>query len=299
MPGERELTQTTLAERIRARLPELTKAERRVAHVLLGRYPLAGLETVQALARRAGVSTASVLRFTGKLGFASYTAFQGELREQLAATLQSPLTRYREDDGEPAVGNAGLVRRHLEESRAALAEAEALVVGSEIEATVGLLADTRRPVYLLGGRYSGNVAGYMADLLRGVRPHIVHVDGQTQKWADHLLDIGRRTVLVCFDFRRYQPDVLTFAERAAKRGARIVLITDPWHSAIERVASHVLPVPVASPSIYDSLAPAVALAEALVGALARRLGDRARSRIEAQEELRQPFRSAPAEPHKP
>ncbi len=293
------MTRTTLAERIRARLPELTKAERRVAHVLLGRYPLAGLETVQALARRAGVSTASVLRFTGKLGFASYTAFQGELREQLAATLQSPLTRYREGDGEPAVGNAGLVRRHLEEIRVALAEAEALVVGSEIEATVGLLADTRRPVYLLGGRYSGNVAGYMADLLRGVRPHIVHVDGQTQKWADHLLDIGRRTVLVCFDFRRYQPDVLTFAERAAKRGARIVLITDPWHSAIERVASHVLPVPVASPSIYDSLAPAVALVEALVGALARRLGDHARSRIEAQEELRRPFRSAPAEPHKP
>ncbi len=289
------MTRTTLAERIRARLPELTKAERRVAHVLLGRYPLAGLETVQALARRAGVSTASVLRFTGKLGFPSYNAFQGELREQLAATLQSPLTRYRAGDDVPAGGDAALVRRHLAEIRAALAEAESLVVASEIEAVVGLLADTRRTVYLLGGRYSGRLAGYMADLLRGVRPQVVLVDGQTQKWADHLLDIGRRTVLVCFDFRRYQPDVLTFAEHAARRGARVVLVTDPWHSAIERVAAHLLPVPVASPSIYDSLAPAMAVVEALVGALARRLGDRARSRIEAQEELRRPFRPAPAE----
>ncbi|HFD15576.1 MAG TPA: MurR/RpiR family transcriptional regulator, partial [Rhodospirillales bacterium] len=245
------MTQTTLAERIRSRLPELTKAERRVAHVLLGRYPLAGLETVQALARRAGVSTASVLRFTGKLGFPSYNAFQGELRAQLAATLQSPLTRYRAGDDVPAGGDAGLVRRHLAEIRGALVEAESLVVASEIEATVGLLADLRRPVYLLGGRYSGRIAGYMADLLRGVRPQVIHVDGQTQKWADHLLDIGRRSVLVCFDFRRYQADVLAFAEHAAKRGARVVLITDPWHSAIERVATHLLPVPVASPSIYD------------------------------------------------
>ncbi len=283
---ETRVPDETVAERIRSALPDLTRAERQVAHVLLGRAPLAGLETVQALARRSGVSTASVLRFVAKLGFASYADFQQALRSQLAATLQSPLSRYpaalrdRPDDRE------GMLARYFRDIRGRLEEALSLVPEGEFEAVADLLAEVRRPVFLLGGRYSGRVAGYLSDLLRGIRGRVHLVEGQTEKWVDRLLDMNRRSVFLCFDFRRYQKDLLGFAEGAAARGARIALITDPWHSPIERVASHLLPVPVASPSIYDSLAAAVTLAEALVSAVAHRLGEQARVRIETLERLR-------------
>ena len=277
-----------LRERIRAAVGRLTAAERRVARTLLVDYPLAGLRTVQALADAAGVSTATVLRFVGKLGFATYADFQEALRGELALTLQSPLSRYETVARAAPDTPAGAVRHYLDDQRRRLEEALGLLWDAEVEAVVRLLADVRRELLLLGGRYSHALAGYTARLLHGVRPRVSVVDGQTQLWADRLLDVDRRTVLLVYDFRRYQADVGTFARLAADRGARLVLVTDPWQSKIAAFAHHVLAVPVASPSLFDSLSAATALSEALVFAAAGLL-EEARARIADQERLRRPF----------
>jgi DNA-binding MurR/RpiR family transcriptional regulator len=273
-------------------LPSLTRAERRVAQVLLGHYPLAGLETVQALAQRAGVSTATVLRFVARLGFTSYPEFQRSLREQLAATLQSPLVRAGTALAPGPEPEAGTAAHYFHARAVQLRDMAATLPAEELEAAAALLAEPRHVVRLLGGRYSASLARYAADLLRGLRPDVDAIEGQTQTWADRLLDINRRTVLLLFDFRRYQRDVITFAELAAGRGARLVVVTDPWYSEAARHAERVLAVPVQSESIYDTLVPAMAVVEALVFAVARRLGERAKQRIAMQERLRAPFMPA-------
>ncbi len=282
----------TLAERTRHRWPALTRAERRVAQAFLAHYPLAGLETVQALAARAGVSTATVLRFVGKLGFSNYAEFQSLLRQQLAESLQSPLTRYHRTQALEPGSPAELVAAALDERADQLRRAKELLFPDAVERAVELLADPARRVLLLGGRYSGSIARYCAGLLRGLRPKVDVVAGQTQTWADALLDVDRRTTLLVFDFRRYQRDVVTFARLARERGARVVLITDPWHSDIARFADTLLAVPVAARSLHDSLTAAVALCEALVAAVARTLGGHTRARLCEQERLRRPFQPA-------
>lgn len=263
-----------------------------MAQVLLGHYPLAGLETVQALAQRAGVSTATVLRFVARLGFASYPEFQRSLREQLAATLQSPLLRAGSVLVPGPEPEAGTAAHYLHARAGQLHDVAATLPAEELEAAAALLAEPRHVVRLLGGRYSASLARYAADLLRGLRPDVDAIEGQTQTWADRLLDINHRTVLVVFDFRRYQRDVITFSELAAGRGARLVVVTDPWYSEAARHAERVLAVPVQSESIYDTLVPAMAVVEALVFAVARRLGERAKQRIAMQESLRAPFMPA-------
>ena len=115
------------------------------------------------------------------------------------------------------------------------------------------------------------------------------IGGQTQRWPQHLLDMGRSSVLLAIDVRRYQQDVVEFAEAADRRGAAVVLVTDPWRSPAARFADHVLVVPVESPSVLDVLTPGVAIVEALVGAVANRLGSAGRARIASLEELREPF----------
>ncbi len=264
-----------------------------MAQVLLGHYPLAGLETVQLLARRAGVRDPTVLRFVSRLGFGSYADFQRALRDQLAATLQSPLTRAGTVLAPGAEPEVGTVAHYLLARAEQIRETAATLPAEEVEAAAALLADPRNVVRVLGGRYSASLARYAADLLRGLRPGVDAVGGQTQTWADRLLDFDRRTVLLVFDFRRYQRDVVTFARLAAARGARLVVVTDPWYSEAARHAERVLAVPVQSESIYDTLVPALATVEALVFAVARRLGERARQRIEMQEQLRAPFAPAP------
>ena len=103
---------------------------------------------------------------------------------------------------------------------------------------------------------------------------------------DTLADLGRKDVLVVFDYRRYQLDVVSFARQASGRGVHILLFTDQWLSPIDEFAevTIVSPLEVASP--YDTSAPAVAQMEALVVHIVSALSDDARARIERLEEVR-------------
>jgi len=47
----------------------LTRSEAKIAQVLLDEYPISGLGTATALAKRAGVSDPTVIRLGAKIGF--------------------------------------------------------------------------------------------------------------------------------------------------------------------------------------------------------------------------------------
>jgi DNA-binding MurR/RpiR family transcriptional regulator len=94
-----------------------------------------------------------------------------------------------------------------------------------------------------------------------------------------MLDVGRRDVLVAFDYRRYQHDTVRLAMTAKDQGATLVAFTDPYLSPLAARADVILTSSVASPSPFDALTPAVALVEAMISALVDRFGDAPRSRM--------------------
>jgi len=269
----------SIAEQIRRDLGRLTPNERRAAHRLLAEYPMAGLDTAARFGEAAGVSAPTVLRMIAKLGFSSYGAFQDGLKQELAAQRATPLTKGGiRPAGDPLDAFALAAIANLR------ATAEN-VPREEFDAAVRLIADPRRPLHVLGGRFTDAIAAYMAAHLRVLRPHVQHIEGQPAAWFDRLLDIGKQDVIVLFDIRRYSDDLVVFAERAARQGARIILITDPWLSPISKVARHVLPAHVPAPSVWDSSAGLLLLAEALTAAVAEQ-SRVARDRLEALERLR-------------
>ncbi len=260
-----------LVEVIRERLDEFTATERRAALALLANYPLLGLGTVAEFAHGAGVSSPTILRFTARLGFATYAEFQKRLRGELEDRLKSPLAKATapsfpaaeiEDDLPGAIlDNIRETFRHLPPA--------------ELGAVVRLIGDERRTVYFLGGRFTDALARYMAAHLRIVRGKVIHIAGQEDNWRDFLIDMTRRDVLVVFDIRRYQANVVRLATAAAERGVSVVLVTDGWLSPIASVAAHVLPARVAVPSPWDSSTALLAIAEALIAGVTR--ADHARS----------------------
>ncbi len=151
---------------------------------------------------------------------------------------------------------------------------------------VDLLADRKRPVHVLGGRFTDPIAAYLVAHLRVLRPLTGHIGGDRQGRLDQLLDIGRRDIFVLFDIRRYSDEIAELADLAAKRGATVVLVTDQWLSPVSRVARHVLPAHVVAPSVWDSSAGLLLLVEALLSAVASELGADARRRLTAIEKLR-------------
>ena len=276
---------TTIAETIRRRLPSLTPTERKPAYSLLANYPIAGLETVARFAARAGVSSPTVLRFTGKLGFDSYADFQGVLREELMDRSKSPLNKLPDP---PAAVEPGddFLERFADAVAANLRRSVEAIPRRDFAAVVDLLANPRRPVFLLGGRLGDTAAHYLYLHLRSLRPHVHHIGGPPTVWPEYLLEMGRQDVLVVFDIRRYQTDVVRFATNAAERRTTVILFTDIWLSPAASVARYVFPVHIEAPSNWDSMAATIALLEALVAALGRRHWQDIRGRIETLEQMR-------------
>jgi DNA-binding MurR/RpiR family transcriptional regulator len=273
----------SLAERIRLEMHAFTPSEKRAAHLLLSHYPFAGLDTVAEFASRAGISAPSVLRFVTRLGFGGFPDFQKHLREELEAQLLPPLAKagpFDKTQGAPAL--SAFADAVIENLKATVEN----IAPAEFDAVVALLSDPRRHIHFTGGRFTGALARYAESHFRIVRSHVDFIEGQPALWRDRMIEIGRKDVIVVFDIRRYQEDVIALSETAARQGATVVLLTDQWLSPIARVARHVLPAHIIVPSNWDSSAGLLLLTEALVAAVTKRLWQTAKPRMEAVERLR-------------
>lgn len=264
-------------------MPELTSAERKVARAFLASYPISGLETVAQLAERSGVSGPTVIRFVNKLGFDGYLEFQDALRLEVQEKLTSSLAQYPEVG---AQSPGGIVQECQQAFHTELDRSFAGLSKAEFDAVVDLFADMRYSIWCTGGRFSQLYAFFLFSHLNMMRPRCRHVVAAPTPGWDELIDADKRTVLAVFDYRRYQNSTIEFAQRAAEKGCRIVLFTDPWLSPIAALARHVLTCTVHGPSPFDTMVPGLALIETVVAALAVKLGAQAKPRIAELERLR-------------
>lgn len=265
----------------------LTPSEEKIVQVLLTDYPTAGLGSATSLARRAGVSDPTVVRLAMKLGFEGFPAFQQALLAEVEARLQSPLHMMEAKRSHlGASGKEGPAISYLRSAADCMGKAAGSAPPGTYERAARLILETRGQVVLLGGRFSlhiaGMLAGYLAQFRSGIRP----VGTLSPHRFDLLVDMGKRDLLVVFDYRRYQLDVIAFAEQAAARGVRVLLFTDPWLSPIAQHAEVTLVSPVEVNSPYDTMAPAVAQMEALVAQMLAAMDEPTRARIEELEQIR-------------
>lgn len=266
-----------VSERVRRSLGDLSKAERRVARALLSGPPTIGLESVSNLATLAEVSGPTVSRFVARLGFDNYAAFQQALREDLSARVLSPVEVYRSHLGTSDHTPLGMAGATLGD---AVTETLAQLSPADFERAATLVADIGHRVLVTGGWTSHLLAAMLTSLVRPFRSHVLHVPSLAAERAAALADLARGDTVVLFDFRRYELDTFEFARLARDRGARLVLLTDPWLSPIADLADAVLPAQVDGPSPFESLTPTVALVETLATDVARRLGDAGTARLD-------------------
>jgi DNA-binding MurR/RpiR family transcriptional regulator len=274
----------TVMERLRDGLADFSTTERRVAHRILADYPVAGLQSASDLARETGVSAPTVLRLVSRIGFASYPEFQRVMREELTAQLSSPLNKTQ-----PRRRNAqatSWLQSYVGKIESNLHETFDHLPAAEFEQVSALLADRRKRLHVIGGRFTDALAHYLSVQLRIVRAGVNHLRDQEVNWYDQVLDMSRRDVLVVYDIRRYQPSLLRLAEAAARRQASVVLLTDQWLSPISRTAAHVLTARVEAPSVWDSGVALMALTEALLAEATRRQWDDGQKRMRALEAIR-------------
>ena len=263
---------------------DLTPSEAKIAQVILAEYPTSALGTAAALAKRAGVSDPTVIRLVTKLGFDGFPAFQAKLLEEVEAGLRSPLMMM--ETSRLTAGTRGVAEEYMQSLLACIEGVANATLPQLYDKAIDVIMPAKGRVLLAGGRFSRFIAGMLGSYLLQFRPDVQTLEALTAESFDILLDLSSRDVLIVFDYRRYQRDVVRFAEQAAERGVQIVLFTDQYQSPISAKAKVTIVARTDVGSPYDSLAPAVAQIEALVAQIVAKESGSTRRRVKSLEQIR-------------
>lgn len=270
-------------ERIREHYATLTQSERKFANALLEDYPAAGLASITIVAANAQVSTPTVARMVQKLGYKGYPQFHQALLRELQAKMSGPTERRANWATEAPESH--LLNRFAEAIRQNLEQTLSNLDAARFDQAVTLLGDTGRRLYVVGGRITRALADYAFTHLQATRPHVTHMTSSSTTWPHYLLDMCEGDVLLMFDVRRYESNLLRLAKLAAARGVTIVLITDQWASPVATVATHTFHCWIEIPSAWDSNISTMMLLEALIAATQEENWPATRSRYEKLDEI--------------
>ncbi|WP_025031534.1 MurR/RpiR family transcriptional regulator [Nitratireductor aquibiodomus] len=266
----------------------MTKSDMKVARLILSDYPSVGLHSLAEIGEQADVSAATVLRFVSKLGFEGFPAFQESLKAELQQSFSSPLDRF--EKGAALMQSNSPLERYASYASELMQTAAKMVSGYEFGTISSLLSETKRPVHVIGGRFSRSIAELFCYGFGQVRGDCHTVQNDALSMVECLMNVRKRDLVIVFDFRRYQGPLESFCKHAAGTGATIILVTDQWQSPIQKIANHVLTVPVESPSTFDSGLAAVMCVEALIDDVSRKLQDQVPARIAKFETMYDEFK---------
>jgi DNA-binding MurR/RpiR family transcriptional regulator len=238
----------------------MTAAEKRIADHLL-KHPHEGITlSVATLARRAGTSEATVVRFAKTMGFAGFLDFKQELLRRASRDLAGPAryeppSRTLGKDTVPARsgqhGSQGhMIQPALEAHVAQVADSAVVAIAETLAALdpaafQGMVTCLRRAhvVYTIGSGLSSFVAQMAAFKLTmvGKRAIALPESGSRCACEDQLrLADPKHDVLLAFSFPPYSKDLLALSELAAGRGLEILAFTDRRQNPLARVAAHTL-----------------------------------------------------------
>lgn len=258
---------TGLAARIEGAWQALSPQEQRVADFLRSRPDESALYNSSELARRTGVSKATVSRLFRRLGFADSRQARDLLRVQRGAGLPVVIA----DGGDPIAAQVARDVHHLQRLTGDIDSAA-------LRSAAAALATAPR-VVVAGVRSGFPIAMLLRQALVQARPDVLLVPEHGQTLGEELVGLGAEDVVVVVGLRR-RPALLGSVLRALESSAaRTVLIADP--SLPPGGGDWRFEVGIESTSPFDSYAAAATLVSLLSGAVLEALGETGAARVAA------------------
>lgn len=172
---------------------QMTRAEHRLARVILKDYPIRGLQSVTMLAEEAEVSPPTVIRMVKKLGFNGYPALQNALRQEAIAQAQEAASQLEKSDTEMNLG--GAARQVLQTAWANLHTTFGNVHPEEFAEAVNLLANTTRHLSIASDLTSSAPAEHLFNSMLCLRPNVTFVKRERATWPQHLIEMDASSVV--------------------------------------------------------------------------------------------------------
>ena len=265
---EPALTAKTIAA-LKDRFGDLPPKLRKAAKYIVDHPSEFGLDPIRDTARKAGVSTYTLVNMSKNLGFSGYEAFRLPFRSALitGARLQDNPLWFDELRGQSEVGAAfadaaentiSIVTHSLERQQL-----------SEMEAIVETLRAAKN-VYVNGTRTSYAIAVYFHYVGRIVMPSMQLIPQRHTTAQDDLNHAGPGDVLVAMTVTPFSHETIEACKFAKEKGMILLLITDSAVALPELVPDFTLVSTVESTNKINCISGMMAVIELLLALLLRR-----------------------------
>jgi DNA-binding MurR/RpiR family transcriptional regulator len=264
-----------LIEKLKQEIDHFTPRQRGLAEFILQNPESLAFLTITDLAKKVGVSEATVTRFCSTLGYDGFAHLCREVQE----TIQSELS---------TVGRFQLVRtmgRHSVETRSPSAFERVLsteidnlinlnknIRTSDFYRCVDLMAESDR-ICIIGSMASSCLAIYFGYMLGKIYPRVdvLHDHGGLASAVCNSLN--QKSMVFLISFPRYPKVTVELGQLAAQKEASIIAITNSPISPIVPLANITFFIPVGIVSFVDAYASPMAFLNALVTEFSERNPD--------------------------
>ena len=267
---------------IEARLPEFSKAQKRIAHYILEHYEKAAFMTASKLGSTVGVSESTVVRFASEVGCDGYPQLQKGLQEIIRNRLTSVQRMEITND---QIGRNNVVAKVLSMDMERIKHTMEELDTKNFDEAVQKIIHSRR-IYIIGVRSAASLAGFLQFYFTHIfdNVHLINTTS-TSEMFEQIMRIKEGDVFIGITFPRYSKRTVNAANFAKQNGAKVIAITDSNISPIAETADHLLLARSDMASFVDSLVAPLSVINALIVAVGIRKKDEISSTYERLEQI--------------
>lgn len=264
-----------LVEKLKQDIDSFTPRQRALAEFILQNPESLAFLTITDLAKRVGVSEATITRFCSTLGYDGFVHLCREVQEAIQSELST-------------VGRFKLVQtmdRHSDETqspstfeRVFSAEIDNLISLSRNIRTadfyrcVDLMGEADR-ICIIGSMASSCLASYFGYMLKKIFPGVDVLHGHEGMAAAVCNQLTPKSLVFLISFPRYPKVTVELGELTAQKGAHIIAITNSPISPLVPLANITFFIPLGIVSFIDSYAAPIAFLNALITEFSERSPD--------------------------
>ncbi|NHB87748.1 MurR/RpiR family transcriptional regulator [Photorhabdus tasmaniensis] len=264
-------------EQVRSRYGELSKRLQQVARYALDNTNSMAFDTVAVIAKEADVPPSTLIRFANAFNFSGFNEMKQLFRVHMVEETASYADRarlFRELDGEqePLEDPQHILQEFARSNVQAMQQLATRTAPGDLKNAVDLLAQAKN-IYIIGLRRSFSVAVYLSYALSHLECRPLLVDGLGGMFREQINLIGQEDVVVSISFTPYAEETVMISERAAKAGAKQIVITDSQISPLASFSDVCFVVKEAQVDAFRSQSATLCLVQSLAVALAYRQGN--------------------------